>query len=193
MLMHENRLDQPLRWRAPRRVFVNSMSDLFHEEIPEQFIQRVFDTMTRACWHQFQVLTKRTTRLREMAPRLPWPRNVWQGVSVENAAHIHRIHDLRTVPAAVRFLSIEPLLGPMPSLPLAGIGWVIVGGESGTIRRPVKPEWVREIHEQCLASRVPFFFKQWGGRTSKAGGRELDGRTWDEMPSSGPYTAALNL
>ena len=182
ILQHENRLEQPLHWRQPRRVFVNSMSDMFHADIPESFIARVFDTMRRAHWHQFQVLTKRNERLRELAPRLPWPANVWQGVSVENAAHVHRIADLQAVPAAVRFLSIEPLLGAIPELPLKGIHWVIVGGESGPIRRPVRSEWVRDIHRQCKAAGVAFFFKQWGGTTAKAGGRELDGRTWDEMP-----------
>jgi protein gp37 len=191
--LHENRLDQPLHWRTPRRVFVNSMSDLFHSDISEEFIRRVFDTMQRAHWHQFQVLTKRSDRLRELAPRLPWPRNVWQGVSVENAAHVFRIADLQAVPATVRFLSIEPLLGPIPDLPLRGIGWVIVGGESGPVRRPVRPEWVREIHAQCIGARVPFFFKQWGGANAKAGGRELDGRTWDEMPIGRMTTTDLHL
>jgi protein gp37 len=182
VLLHENRLEQPLHWRTPRRVFVNSMSDLFHDDIPDSFIVRVFETMRRAHWHQFQVLTKRSARLRDLASRLPWPPNVWQGVSVENAAHVHRIADLRAVPAAVRFLSIEPLLGPLPNLPLTGVGWVIVGGESGPARRPVRAEWVCNIHDQCIAAGVPFFFKQWGGVTAKAGGRTLGGRTWDEMP-----------
>jgi protein gp37 len=182
IIRHEDRLEQPLHWRKPRRVFVNSMSDIFHVDIPESFVARLFDTMQRAHWHQFQVLTKRSARLRDLAPRLPWPANVWQGVSVENAAHLHRIADLRAVPATVRFLSLEPLLGAIPELPLDGIHWVIVGGESGPIRRPIQPEWVREIRRQCLDAGVSFFFKQWGGRTAKAGGRELDGRTWDEMP-----------
>ena len=179
---HENRLDHPLHWRAPRRVFVNSLSDLYHEQLPSAFIARVFDTMRRADWHQFQILTKRSARLRELAPALPWPPNVWQGVSVENAAHVRRIDDLRAVPAAVRFLSLEPLLGPLPDLPLTDIHWVIVGGESGPSRRPVDPAWVRNIRDQCIAARVPFFFKQWGGRVAKSGGRLLDRRTWDEMP-----------
>lgn len=180
--LHDNRLDQPLHWRKPRRVFVNSLSDLYHDAIPDPFIARVFDTMTRAHWHRFQILTKRSARLRDLAATLPWPMNVWQGVSVENAGHVERIADLQTVPAAVRFLSIEPLLGPIPDLPLDGIDWVIVGGESGPVRRAVRPDWVREIHGQCAAAGVPFFFKQWGGRVAKAGGRELDGRTWDDMP-----------
>ena len=182
--LYEDRLEQPLRWRTPRRIFVNSMSDLFHVDIPDAFIARVFDTMQRAHWHQFQILTKRSGRLRELAVRLTWSPNVWQGVSVENAAHVSRIADLQKVPAAVRFLSIEPLLGPIPKLPLRGIDWVIVGGESGPHRRPINAEWVHDIHAQCTAAGVSFFFKQWGGRTSKSGGRELDGRTWDEMPSS---------
>jgi protein gp37 len=181
--VHDNRLEQPLHWRKPRRVFVNSLSDLFHDEIPVAFIARVFATMERAHWHRFQVLTKRSARLCELVPQLQWPRNVWQGVSVENAAHAHRISDLRRVPAAVRFLSIEPLLGPIPDLPLDGIDWVIVGGESGPVRRPIDPAWVRDIRNQCVAAGVAFFFKQWGGRVAKAGGRRLDGRTWDEMPT----------
>jgi protein gp37 len=180
--VHDERLDQPLHWRTPRRVFVNSLSDLYHDAISDEFIARVFDTMQRANWHQFQILTKRSARLRTLASNLPWSSNVWQGVSVENAAHVHRIDDLRSVPAAVRFLSIEPLLGSIPHLDLRGIDWVIVGGESGPRRRPVAADWVREIRDQCLAAHVPFFFKQWGGRVAKAGGRQLDDRTWDQMP-----------
>ena len=180
----EDRLTTPLRWRTPRRIFVNSPSDLYHEAIPTAFIRRVFDTMRRAHWHQFQVLTKRSARLRALAPDLPWPPNVWQGVSVENAAHLWRIADLQTVPAAVRFLSVEPLLGPIPHLPLDGIDWVIVGGESGPGHRRIDAAWVREIRDQCDMAHVRFFFKRWGGRTPKAGGRVLDGRTWDEQPLS---------
>jgi protein gp37 len=179
---HDNRLDQPLHWRSPRRVFVNSLSDLYHEQLPRSFIARVFDTMQRAHWHRFQILTKRSARLRELAAGLPWPPNVWQGVSVENAAQLARINDLRLVPAAVRFLSLEPLLGPLPRLPLTDIHWVIVGGESGPARRPVDPAWVRDIRDQCIDAGVPFFFKQWGGRVAKSGGRLLDRRTWDQMP-----------
>lgn len=178
------KLEEPLSWTRPRRIFVNSMSDLFHERVPEDFIRRVFEVMEEATWHTFQILTKRSARVRELAPRLPWPPNVWQGVSVENARYTVRIDDLQQVPAAVRFLSVEPLLGPIPSLPLDGISWVIVGGESGPKHRPLDPAWVREIRDQCVAARVPFFFKQWGGRTSKAGGRVLDGMKWDQMPSS---------
>jgi protein gp37 len=175
-------LSLPLQWRRPRRIFVNSMSDLFHEAVPEDYIRSVFDVMRRADWHVFQILTKRSDRLQALAGRLPWPRHVWQGVSVESARYTGRIAHLRGVPAAVRFLSIDPLLGPIPDLPLDGIHWVIVGGESGGGRRPMAPEWVRQIRDRCLAAGVPFFFKQWGGRTPRAGGRVLDGRTWDEIP-----------
>jgi protein gp37 len=158
------------------------MSDLFHEAIPDEYLRSVFDVMATAHWHVFQVLTKRSARLVAMARVLPWSPNVWQGVSVENAPYTSRIAHLQEVPAAVRFLSVEPLLGPIPRLPLDGIHWVIVGGESGGGRRPVDPAWVRDIRDQCIAARVPFFFKQWGGRTPKAAGRLLDGRTWDELP-----------
>ncbi len=182
--LHPDQLTLPLRWRQPRRIFVNSMSDLFHEEVPEDYIRRAFDVMVRASWHVFQVLTKRSERLAALAPRLPWASNIWQGVSVENAEYTWRVEHLTTVPAAVRFLSVEPLLGPIPGLQLDGIHWVIVGGESGGGRRAMAAEWASEIRDQCLAAGVPFFFKQWGGRTPKAGGRELDGRTWDEMPAS---------
>jgi protein gp37 len=184
--LHDDRLDAPLHWRRPRRVFVNSLSDLYHDEIPLPFIQRVFETMATASWHQFQILTKRSERLRQIASELPWAPNIWQGVSVENAAHLFRIQELQEVPVAVRFLSVEPLLGPINHLLLDGISWVIVGGESGPNRRPADPAWVRDIRDQCLAESVPFFFKQWGGRTAKSLGRELDGRTWDEMPTSLP-------
>jgi protein gp37 len=181
--LHLDLLTLPLRWRQPRRIFVNSMSDLFHEAVPEDFIRQVFEVMARADWHVFQILTKRSERLASLAPRLTWAPNIWQGVSVESARYVSRIDDLRTVPAAVRFLSIEPLLGPIPSLPLGDIDWVIVGGESGPSRRPATPSWVREIRDQCVRAEVPFFFKQWGGRTPKSGGRVLDGRMWDEMPT----------
>lgn len=177
------KLEEPLRWKSPRRIFVNSMSDLFHEGIPEPYIRRVFEIMGEASWHTFQVLTKRAERLTELAPRLPWPDNVWQGVSVESERYLHRIEQLRQVPAAVKFLSLEPLLGPLPSVPLDGISWVIVGGESGLKHRPIQAEWVLSIRDQCSRKRVAFFFKQWGGRTPKAGGRLLDGREWNEMPA----------
>lgn len=186
--LHPDQVDLPLRWAKPKMIFVNSMSDLFHEAVPEEYIKRVFEVMVKADWHIFQVLTKRAERLAKLASHLPWPSNVWQGVSIENQAYTKRILHLQKVPAAVRFLSVEPLLGPIPNLPLHGIQWVIVGGESGPRHRPIKPEWVREIKKQCAAAGAPFFFKQWGGRTPKSGGRVLDGRTWDQMP-----TTALEL
>jgi protein gp37 len=162
------------------------MSDLFHEAVPVDFIRQVFEVMKRADRHIFQVLTKRSRRLAALAESLSWTPNIWQGVSVENARYTWRIRDLQIIPSAVRFLSIEPLLGPVQDLPLTGIGWVIVGGESGGQRRPVEVEWVRHIRDRCQAAHVPFFFKQWGGRTPKSGGRLLDGRTWDEMPGPCP-------
>jgi protein gp37 len=180
------RLKLPLAWREPRRIFVNSMSDLFHEAIPEAYIARVFSVMAEATWHQFQVLTKRHDRLADLAPRLPWPNNVWVGVSIENNRWTLRADYLRQVPAAVRFLSAEPLLGPLPDLSLAGIHWVIAGGESGPGFRPPKADWFRDLRDRCLADHVAFFFKQWGGRRPQAGGRLLDGRTWDEYPTHGP-------
>jgi len=180
--LHHDLLDLPLKWRRPRRIFVNSMSDLFHESVPDDFIHQVFDVMKRAHWHTFQVLTKRAERLAQLAPVLSWPQNVWQGVSVESARYTIRVTELAKVPAAVRFLSVEPLLGPISDLPLSDIHWVIVGGESGPNHRPVEPGWVRSIREQCLRARVPFFFKQWGGRTPKAGGRMLDGQQWNQLP-----------
>lgn len=175
-------LTLPLRWKTPRLIFVNSMSDLFHEDVPLEYVARVFATMREASWHAFQVLTKRAERLEQVAPQLPWPSNVWMGVSVENVDYAWRIRHLTRVPAAVRFLSVEPLLGPIPKLPLAGIHWVIVGGESGPGARPMESSWVRSIRDQCGARHVPFFFKQWGGVRKKRAGRELDGRTWDELP-----------
>ncbi len=180
--LQPDQLTLPLRWRQPQHIFVNSMSDLFHEAIPEDYIHRVFEVMVQADWHVFQILTKRSERLACLAPHLPWPRNIWQGVSVESAHYKRRITHLREVPAAVRFLSVEPLLGPISNLPLDGVQWVIVGGESGGGRREMAPAWVRGIRDQCLTAEVPFFFKQWGGRTPKSGGRVLDGRTWEEMP-----------
>jgi protein gp37 len=180
----EHRLEQPLRWKKPRVIFVNSMSDLFHEQIPLDFVRKVFDVMVRANHHTFQILTKRDVRLAELAPDLPWPPNIWMGVSIENRRFVHRADRLRLVPAAIRFISAEPLLGPLDSLDLDGIHWLIAGGESGSQHRPVKAEWLRSLQEKCQQKSVPFFFKQWGGRTSKSGGRTLDGRLWDEMPSS---------
>jgi len=184
LTLHEHMLDVPLHWKNGRRIFVNSMSDLFHKDVPVEFIQRVFAVMGEASQHQFQVLTKRSERVRELAPRLSWPTNVWMGVSVENADYTFRIDDLRTVPAAVRFLSVEPLLGPIENVNLDGIHWVIVGGESGPKARPMDPAWACSIRDQCIAAKVPFFFKQWGGKNKKAAGRVLDGCLWDEMPRS---------
>jgi protein gp37 len=181
--LHPDQLTLPFRWKQSKRIFVNSMSDLFHEEVPDSFIFQAFEVMEKADWHFFQVLTKRAERLAQLAPRLPWPHNVWQGVSVENRDYTGRVEWLLKVPAAVRFISVEPLLGPIPRLPLKGISWVIVGGESGPDYRPVEASWVREIRDQCLIEKVPFFFKQWGGFTPKAGGRCLDRKVWNEMPS----------
>lgn len=180
----EDIVDLPLKWRKPRLVFVNSMSDLFHEAVEPEFIGRVFDTMRAADWHTFQVLTKRPERVLELADQLPWPPNVWMGTSVENEQYTWRIDALREVRAAVRFLSLEPLLGPLDNLCLTGIHWVIVGGESGPRARPMKEAWVHRIREQCEESAVPFFFKQWGGVQKSRAGRELDGREWNEMPAS---------
>lgn len=177
-----DRLELPFIWKKPRTIFVNSMSDLFHEKVPLDFMQRAFSTMQRASWHTFQILTKRSERLGELAPDLNWPPNVWMGVSIETAKYLWRADHLRKVPAAVRFLSLEPLLGPLGILDLSGIHWVIVGGESGPAARPIGADWVREIREQCWAEGVPFFFKQWGGVRKKRNGRVLDRRTWDGMP-----------
>lgn len=181
--LHHDLLALPRSWRRPRDIFVNSMSDLFQAAVPVSYIEQVFVTMNELQRHRFQVLTKRSKRLREIAPSLEWSDNVWMGVSVENDSYQFRIDHLRDVPAKVRFLSLEPLLGPMTDLDLTGIGWVIVGGESGVGARPVEAAWVRAIRDQCVDEGVPFFFKQWGGRTSKAGGRELDQRTYSEMPA----------
>jgi len=186
--LHPDLLQQPLRWNQPRKIFVNSMSDLFHPDVPLEFIQAVFDVMGKAYWHTFQILTKRSERLAELAADIAWHNNVWMGVSVENQQYVHRIEHLRKVRAAVRFLSVEPLLGPIPRLPLQGIGWVIVGGESGPGARTIEPQWVRTIRDRCVAQGVPFFFKQWGGTKKKLTGRKLDGRTWDEMPDAEPKT-----
>jgi protein gp37 len=186
--LRPERLAQPLEWKTPKLIFVNSMSDLFHEEIPFDFIEAVFETMRKAGWHTFQILTKRSKRLAELAPRLDWPDNVWMGVSVENQRWTTRIDDLRSVPSAVRFLSCEPLLGPL-RLDLADIHWVIVGGESGHRARRMNPDWARGIMQQCVGASVPFFFKQWGAYDEKgqrvgkkASGRVLDKRVWDGIP-----------
>jgi protein gp37 len=176
------RLDVPLRWRRPRVVFVNSMSDLFHEDIPDDYVAEVFEVMVRAERHTFQVLTKRHERLAELAPRLPWPSNVWMGVTIENRRFVHRAEYLREVPAAVRFISAEPLLGPLEHLDLTGVDWLIAGGESGPRHRRIDAAWVTDLRDRCQAEDVAFFFKQWGGHRPKTGGRELDGREWNEMP-----------
>lgn len=188
LLIRPERLEQPLRWRKPRTIFVNSMSDLFHPDVSDIYIREVFEVMRSADWHRFQVLTKRSERLVELAPSLTWPGNVWMGVSVENQRFTPRIDDLRRVPAAVRFLSCEPLLGDL-ELDLHGIHWVIAGGESGPGARPMRPAWVSSIRDQCVESNVPFFFKQWGAHDAegrrvgkKKAGRTLDGQTWERMP-----------
>lgn len=175
-------LTLPLRWRRPQVIFVNSMSDLFHPQVPIEFIQQVFSVMREAHWHRFQVLTKRADRLAELNGCISWPENVWMGVSVESLAYVHRAHDLRRTGAQIKFLSLEPLLGPLPDLDLSMIDWVIVGGESGPGCRPMEQDWVIEIRDQCNQAGVPFFFKQWGGAHKKRAGRELQGRTWSEMP-----------
>ncbi|MEA2511114.1 MAG: hypothetical protein QOJ59_601 [Thermomicrobiales bacterium] len=180
----ESRIELPLRWKKPRRIFVNSMSDLFHADVPEEFIRGVFATMERADWHIYQILTKRPQRLARIADSLPWPAHIWVGVSVESNDYAWRADFLRRVPAAIRFISAEPLLGPVDHLNLEGIHWLITGGESGAGFRLCNPEWVRNARDSCLAHNVAYFHKQWGGRTPKAGGRLLDGRTWDEFPSS---------
>jgi len=182
LTLHESMLDLPLRWKKPQIIFVNSMSDLFHEAVPEEFIHRVFNTMKKANWHQYQILTKRSARLRQLSAQLPWEKHIWMGVTVENSDYIYRIDDLRQTHAEIKFLSLEPLLGPIPELNLEGIDWVIVGGESGPGARPMKPEWVIDVKNQCQKYGVPFFFKQWGGTRKKKNGRRLEGRYWDEKP-----------
>jgi protein gp37 len=179
-------VEQPLTWKKPRLVFVNSMSDLFHDEVPLSYLERVFQVMSDASWHVFQVLTKRSERLAQIATSLVWPPNVWMGVSVESEEHTYRIDHLSVTPAAVRFLSVEPLLGPISKLSLRNIHWVIVGGESGPHARPIHVNWVRNIRNDCVSAGVPFFFKQWGGTRKSTTGRVLDGRTWDELPRPRP-------
>jgi protein gp37 len=173
-----------MTWSSPRTIFVNSMSDLFHEKVPVAFIKKVFCVMVKANWHRFQILTKRSERLLELSGKLPWMPNIWMGVTVENEDLSDRIDHLRKTAAAVKFLSIEPLLGPLPALDLTGIDWVIVGGESGPGARSMDPSWVIDIRDQCSNADVPFFFKQWGGTDKKRAGRILEGRTWDEMPDA---------
>jgi protein gp37 len=176
------RIELPLKWRTPKIIFVNSMSDLFHKDIPDEYIRRVFDVMVKADWHVFQVLTKRSGRLARLGQSLPWPAHIWAGVSIESNRFIWRAIDLRKVPAQTRFVSAEPLLGPLDQLSLTGIDWLITGGESGAHFRPCDPAWVRDLRNRCVETGVSYFHKQWGGRTPKAGGRLLDGRTWDELP-----------
>lgn len=187
LAMHPHVLELPLSWKKAQTIFVNSMSDLFLDGVPTEFIQKVFDVMRRSHWHTFQILTKRSERLIQLAHDLPWAQNIWMGVTVESAEYTRRIDDLRGTGAAVKFLSLEPLLGAIPSLNLRGIDWVIVGGESGPGARPMKEEWVLEIKEQCLRAGVPFFFKQWGGVRKKKAGRELQGGIWDQMPKVRSY------
>lgn len=183
LTLQPHMLELPLGWKKPQTIFVNSMSDLFHNDVPMEFIQRVFDVMRRAHWHRFQVLTKRAGRLARLSANLPWAPNVWMGVSVESEKYRSRIDDLKKTGAQVKFLSLEPLLGPLPDLDLAGIDWVIVGGESGPKSRPMEEAWAVDLRDQCLEARVPFFFKQWGGKNKKKAGRILEGKTWDEMPA----------
>jgi protein gp37 len=182
---HEHMLPLPTQWKKPRTIFVNSMSDLFHKDVPLSFIQKVFSVMNQADWHRYQVLTKRSDRLRRLDKTLHWSPHIWMGVSVESPKQLFRVDDLRSTGAKIKFLSVEPLLGPIPSLDLHGIDWVIVGGESGPGARPMEASWVRTVRDQCLEQRVSFFFKQWGGVFKKTAGRSLDGRTWDEMPTGG--------
>ncbi|MFI1169291.1 DUF5131 family protein [Streptomyces sp. NPDC020801] len=189
LTVHPDALQIPYGWRSPRTVFVNSMSDLFHARVPLDFVRQVFQVMADTPQHTYQVLTKRARRLRQVADRLEWPANVWMGVSVESSKELARVDDLRRVPAAVRFLSCEPLLGPLDGLDVTDIDWVIAGGESGPRFRPMQQEWVTGIRDVCTDAGVAFFFKQWGGRTPKSLGRELEGRTWDQMPARETVTA----
>jgi len=182
LTLQPDKVQEPLSWRKPRLVFVNSMSDLFHKEVPTEYIQEVFAVMEKAHWHRFQVLTKRSVRLMQLAPKLPWPDNIWMGVSVEDGQVINRASHLKMVPAKVRFISAEPLIGSLVGMEMKGIDWCIVGGESGPKARPMKEEWVTEIQEMCKVAGTPFFFKQWGGVNKKKTGRVLQGQTWDEMP-----------
>jgi protein gp37 len=192
LTLQHQALENPLRWKKPLTIFVNSMSDLFHEEVPADYIGKVFAVMRKANQHTYQILTKRSDRLVELDPILGWQKQIWMGVSVENQKYTYRIDDLRKSSALVKFLSLEPLLGPLANLDLNGIDWVIVGGESGPGARPMDGSWVKEIRDQCKKADVPFFFKQWGGFNKKKTGRELEGRTWDEMPTR-PNDSALSI
>jgi protein gp37 len=184
LTLQPHMLEVPLRWKKPQTIFVNSMSDLFHKNIPLEYIRDVFSVMNRAHWHRFQVLTKRADRLEELSPFLKWTPNIWMGVSVESQNYVSRIDNLRSTGAKTKFLSLEPLIGPLKNLNLDGIDWAIVGGESGFGARPMLLDWVTSIRQQCVDANVAFFFKQWGGVQKKRNGRLLEGRTWDEMPTS---------
>ena len=192
LTLHEKVLELPLMWKKPQTIFVNSMSDLFHEDVPVEFILKVFQVMEQAYWHRFQILTKRSDRLLELNPKLSWSFNIWMGVSVENQEHTFRIDHLRKVGAVIKFISFEPLLEPIHALNLREIDWVIVGGESGPQARPMEASWVVDIRNQCQRMKVPFFFKQWGGRNRKKAGRKLEGRTWDEIPTAFDMTRAVS-
>lgn len=182
LTLQQHMLELPLKWKRPSQVFVNSMSDLFHKDVPTAYIKKVFDVMKKAHWHQYQILTKRSERLRELGCQLPWEPQMWMGVSIETEDYLYRIEDLQKTCAHIKFLSLEPLLGPLSQLNLQEIDWVIVGGESGPGARPMHPDWVRQIRDRCIHAQVPFFFKQWGGPVKSRTGRLLDGRTWDQMP-----------
>jgi len=192
LALHEKVLELPLKWKRPQAIFVNSMSDLFHKDVPTKFIRRVFRIMEQAHWHRFQVLTKRPERLLELNPKLSWSSNIWMGVSVESQKYGFRISQLRKTGAIIKFISFEPLLGPIRNLNLRGINWVIVGGESGPQARPMNASWAVDIRNQCQRSKVPFFFKQWGGPNRKKTGRRLEGRTWDELPATFDMTRAVS-
>ena len=193
LALHEEALEIPLKWKKPKIIFVNSMSDLFHEDVPLVFIQKVFKVMRIASWHQFQILTKRAKRLELISHQLNWTSNIWMGVSVENKNYTYRIDHLLRTKARIKFLSIEPLLGPLPQLKLKGIDWVIAGGESGPKARSMKPEWALQIRDQCISNQVAFFFKQWGGVRKHETGRELEGRTWEQMPQKIKNVKQLQL
>lgn len=180
--LHERMLNLPITWRKPKTIFVNSMSDLFEESVPDEFIFRVFEIMNQASWHRFQILTKRSERLLSLNPRLTWAPHIWMGVSVENSTYTRRIDDLRRTGASIKFISLEPLLGSIANLELTGIDWVVLGGESGPKARPIQPGWVTAVRDRCVIEQVPFFFKQWGGPNKKKTGRELEGRVWNQMP-----------
>jgi len=181
--LHEEMISLPLKWKKPQTIFVNSMSDLFHEEVPDEFILQIFKVMNKASWHHYQILTKRSERMLELSSRLPWQPHIWLGVTVEKQEYAYRINHLQKTGAHVKFLSLEPLVGSITNLPLDDIDWVIVGGESGPKSRPMKERWVLDIKDICIEEQVPFFFKQWGGVNKKKAGRQLEGRTWDEKPS----------